>query len=123
MFGRLFPSWGADYIGRYNMAIIFSFLATLSVWAFWIPLENSVPGIVAFAVLYGVFSGAVVALTPALVAQIWYVCPTHASYCKGPVAYQLVSQRCARGRSLDWHTLRNTGGGDSDQHLVNWRSR
>lgn len=71
--GRIFPSWAADYVGRYNMAIIFSFLSTAVVWAFWIPLHNSVAGIIVFAVLYGIFSGAVIALTPALVAQIVYV--------------------------------------------------
>lgn len=71
--GRIFPSWAADHVGRYNMAIIFSFLSTTVVWAFWIPLHNSVAGIVVFAVLYGIFSGAVIALTPALVAQIVYV--------------------------------------------------
>lgn len=68
--GRIFPSWAADYVGRYNMAIIFSFLSTTVVWAFWIPLHNSDAGIIVFAVLYGIFSGAVIALTPALVAQI-----------------------------------------------------
>lgn len=71
--GRIFPSWAADYVGRYNMAIIFSFLSTTVVWAFWIPLHNSDAGIIVFAVLYGIFSGAVIALTPALVAQIVYV--------------------------------------------------
>lgn len=55
------------------MSIMFSFLSTLVVWVFWIPLHNSTAGIITFAVLYGIFSGAVIALTPALVAQIWYV--------------------------------------------------
>lgn len=54
------------------MSIIFSFLSTLVVWMFWIPLHNNTGGIITFAVFYGIFSGAVIALTPALVAQIWY---------------------------------------------------
>lgn len=73
MIGRIFPSWAADHVGRYNMAVIFSLLSTTVVWAFWIPLHNSNAGIITFAVLYGIFSGAVIALTPALVAQIAYV--------------------------------------------------
>lgn len=55
------------------MSIIFSFLAALSVWGFWIPLHNSDAGVITFAVFYGIFSGAVIALTPALVAQIRFV--------------------------------------------------
>ncbi|KAJ4422707.1 hypothetical protein N0V82_002604 [Gnomoniopsis sp. IMI 355080] len=70
MIGRIFPSWAADHVGRYNMAIIFSLFSTTVVWAFWIPLHSSNAGIIIFAVLYGIFSGAVIALTPALVAQI-----------------------------------------------------
>lgn len=73
MIGRTLPTWAADYVGRYNMAIIFSFLSSTVVWAFWIPLHNSNAGIITFAVLYGIFSGALIALTPVLVAQIWYV--------------------------------------------------
>lgn len=68
--GRTVPTWAADYVGRYNMAIIFSLLSSIVVWAFWIPLHNSNAGIIIFAVFYGIFSGAVIALTPALVAQI-----------------------------------------------------
>ncbi|CAN8101004.1 unnamed protein product [Discula destructiva] len=70
MVGRTIPAWAADYIGTYNMAIVFSTLSAFVVWVVWIPLQSSVVGIITFAVLYGIFSGAVIALTPALVAQI-----------------------------------------------------
>lgn len=48
-------------------------MSSFVVWSFWIPLHNSNAGVIAFAVFYGIFSGAVIALTPALVAQIRYV--------------------------------------------------
>lgn len=68
--GRTIPTWAADHVGRYNTAIVFSFLSTLVVWVFWIPLHGSIAGIITFAVLYGIFSGALIALTPAMIAQI-----------------------------------------------------
>lgn len=68
--GRTIPTWAADRVGRYNTAIVFGFLTTLVVWAFWVPLRGSIAGIMTFAVLYGIFSGTVIALTPALVSQI-----------------------------------------------------
>lgn len=71
MVGRTIPAWAADHVGRFNTAALFAMLSSASVWAFWIPLHNKVGDLV-FAVLYGVFSGAVIALTPALVAQIRY---------------------------------------------------
>lgn len=73
MIGRTVPSWAADFVGRYNISIAFSFMSSFVVWAFWIPLHNSNAGVITFAVFYGIFSGAVIALTPALVAQIRYV--------------------------------------------------
>lgn len=42
----------------------------LVIWGVWVPLHGSIAGIITFAVLYGVFSGAVIALTPVLIAQI-----------------------------------------------------
>lgn len=70
MIGRTVPTWAADRVGRYNTAIVFGFLTTVAVWGFWVPLRGSIPGIITFAALYGTFSGAVIALTPALVSQI-----------------------------------------------------
>lgn len=68
--GRTIPTWAADHVGRYNTAIVFSFFSTLAVFAFWVPLHGSIAGIITFAVFYGIFTGAVIALTPALIAQI-----------------------------------------------------
>lgn len=61
------------------MAIIFSILSSTAVWAFWIPLHDSTAGIIIFAVFYGIFSGAVIALTPALIADIRYVLTSFAT--------------------------------------------
>lgn len=71
--GRTVPAWAADYVGRYNISIMFSFMSSFVVWSFWIPLQRNNTGVITFAVFYGIFSGAVIALTPALVAQIRYV--------------------------------------------------
>lgn len=45
-------------------------MSTFAVFAFWVPLHSSDAGVITFSVFYGIFSGAVIALTPALVSQI-----------------------------------------------------
>ncbi|KAF1964956.1 putative MFS monocarboxylate transporter [Bimuria novae-zelandiae CBS 107.79] len=67
--GRVVAGWVADRAGRFNTMIITTFLSSLFVLAAWIPADAAASFIV-FAVLVGFTSGAYVALTSSLVAQI-----------------------------------------------------
>ncbi|TID13012.1 putative monocarboxylate permease-like protein [Venturia nashicola] len=68
-FGRLFPGYVADKIGRYNLTIVMMTLTAVSVFAVW-TTTRSTGGVIAFAALYGFTSGAFVSMAPTLIAQI-----------------------------------------------------
>ncbi|KAK9492400.1 major facilitator superfamily domain-containing protein [Lipomyces doorenjongii] len=69
IFGRIIPGIMADKVGQYNMNTVGIFLAGVVTLALWIPAQDTGSQI-AFAVLYGFFSGTFVALIPACTAQI-----------------------------------------------------
>ncbi|KAK9249420.1 major facilitator superfamily domain-containing protein [Lipomyces tetrasporus] len=69
IFGRIIPAILADQVGQYNMNIIGITLAGVVTIALWIPATNT-GSQVAYAVLYGFFSGTFVALIPACTAKI-----------------------------------------------------
>jgi len=66
--GRLASSV-ADKLGRYNVQAVCTCMCGVLLLAFWIPL-NTVRALIGFAVVYGFFAGAVVALMPPCIAQI-----------------------------------------------------
>ncbi|OCT48765.1 Major Facilitator Superfamily protein [Cladophialophora carrionii] len=66
--GRLIPCFVADYTGPFNVAVPSLFVASLLVYV-WIPVRTIGP-LLAITVLYGFFSGAVIAITPAVVASL-----------------------------------------------------
>ncbi|KAK9239135.1 major facilitator superfamily domain-containing protein [Lipomyces kononenkoae] len=69
IFGRIVPAILADKFGKYNMNIIGITIAGVVILALWIPSQDT-GSQMAFAVLYGFFSGTFVALIPACTAQI-----------------------------------------------------
>ncbi|OPB37938.1 Monocarboxylate transporter [Trichoderma guizhouense] len=69
LFGRLSAGVIGDKIGRFNVFIIVCFLSGIWVLALWLP-DSSDPALIAFAVLFGFFSGAYVSLITPMVAQI-----------------------------------------------------
>ena len=69
IFGRIVPPFVADKVGKTNVFLLSSLTATLLVLCVWVPVSGTA-GIVVFAVLFGFASGAVVAINPAVVAQI-----------------------------------------------------
>ena len=69
VFGRTIPSYVADRLGRFNVTIITIFITGIICLAIWLPAQSNGPVIV-FAALYGFFSGAVVSVAPACIAQI-----------------------------------------------------
>ncbi|OIW27880.1 MFS general substrate transporter [Coniochaeta ligniaria NRRL 30616] len=69
LFGRLLSGLLADKVGKYNVFITATGTAGIFTLGLWIPAKGD-PSIIAYAVLYGFFSGAYVSLMGALVAQI-----------------------------------------------------
>ena len=66
--GRLIPCSVADYTGPFNVLVPSIFISSTLVYV-WIPLRTIGP-LLAITVLYGFFSGAVIAITPAVVASM-----------------------------------------------------
>jgi MFS family permease len=66
--GRLIPCFVADYTGPFNVAAPSLFMASLLVYV-WIRVHTIGP-LLAITILYGFFSGAVIATPPALVASM-----------------------------------------------------
>lgn len=62
--GRVAPSYLADKVGSLNMMVVCVGVSTALVLG-WLGIGN-LSGLVAFAVLYGLFSGGVVSLTPSV---------------------------------------------------------
>ncbi|EXJ96412.1 hypothetical protein A1O1_01538 [Capronia coronata CBS 617.96] len=69
LFGRLISGLVGDKVGRYNTFIIVCYLSDIWILALWLP-DSSDPALIAFAVLFGFFSGAYVSLIAPLVMQI-----------------------------------------------------
>lgn len=69
LFGRLLAGFFADHFGRYNTFAIVCFLTVVWILALWV-VDNTSAAIVAFAAIFGCFSGAYVSLISPLVAQI-----------------------------------------------------
>ncbi|KAI1155788.1 major facilitator superfamily domain-containing protein [Nemania diffusa] len=68
VFGRLMPSTLSKYIGIINAFIITVFLSSVSIF-YWISVTN-LSGNIAFSVLYGFFSGGVVAFAPVVLTSL-----------------------------------------------------
>lgn len=69
LFGRLFAGFVGDKVGRYNMFIVVCVFSSLWVLALWLP-DSSNPALIAFAVLFGFFSGAYISLITPMVMAI-----------------------------------------------------
>ncbi|KAI9370021.1 major facilitator superfamily domain-containing protein [Aspergillus egyptiacus] len=69
LFGRLFSGFLGDRIGGYNIFIIVCYLSGLSILVIWL-VSSTAPALIAFAVLFGFFSGAYVSIITPLVMQV-----------------------------------------------------
>jgi len=67
--GRTVPNALADKVGHYRMMIAMSIFTTVLILALWLPTTPEA-GSIAFAVLFGIASGAGIGLTPVLCAHI-----------------------------------------------------
>ncbi|KIA75855.1 hypothetical protein HK57_00382 [Aspergillus ustus] len=69
LFGRLSAGLLGDRIGRFNIFIIVCYLSGISILALWLPTSTT-RALIAFAVLFGFFSGAYVSLLTPLILQV-----------------------------------------------------
>lgn len=114
IFGRGLPGPAADRLGRFNVMILCSVACTLSIVALWLNAGSSVAATVAFAVLYGFFSGSAYSLTPVCVAQL---CRTEDYASRYGTAYGVVSLATLAGIPISGHIL-GTGTDENYQALI-----
>lgn len=69
LFGRVGAGIVADHLGVYNVFIAACYMGGILILALWIPAASTAATL-AFAVLFGFFSGAYVALAAALIVKI-----------------------------------------------------
>ncbi|KAI1608384.1 MFS transporter, MCP family, solute carrier family 16, member 10 [Exophiala viscosa] len=69
-FGRYFPGFWADKIGRFNSMCITLTLCLIFTLAFWLPANGSMPLIIIYALSFGFASGSGISLTPVCVGQL-----------------------------------------------------
>lgn len=68
--GRIIPGYFADRYGRFNVMIITTFGCTIFTLALWLSAGSNTAAIVAYAILFGLWSGSAISLAPVCVAQI-----------------------------------------------------
>ncbi|OAP64071.1 hypothetical protein AYL99_00043 [Fonsecaea erecta] len=69
-FGRYFPGFVADKVGRFNAMVVTIFLCLVSTLAFWLPANGSIALIIVYALIFGFASGSGISLTPVCVGQL-----------------------------------------------------
>jgi predicted MFS family arabinose efflux permease len=68
--GRALPGILADRLGRFNIMIVTAIGCAVSTLALWYCGGNTKGAVVAYAVLYGFWSGAAISLTPVCISQV-----------------------------------------------------
>ncbi|KAE8409787.1 major facilitator superfamily domain-containing protein [Aspergillus pseudonomiae] len=68
--GRVVPGYFADHYGRFNVMIVTTLVCTVFTLALWLPAGSNTAAVVAYAVLFGFWSGSAISLAPVCVAQI-----------------------------------------------------
>ncbi|PVH72048.1 MFS monocarboxylate transporter-like protein [Cadophora sp. DSE1049] len=86
--GRGLPGMIADRMGRFNVMIISSVGSTAAIFLLWLLSSDKLGVLVAFTVVFGVFSGTAYSLTPVCVAQL---CKTENYATRYGTAYGIVS--------------------------------
>lgn len=69
-FGRYFPGFVSDKVGRFNAMIVTVFMCLVFTLALWLPAGGSTPLIIVYALLFGFASGSGISLTPVCVGQL-----------------------------------------------------
>ncbi|KAK0389163.1 hypothetical protein NLU13_2738 [Sarocladium strictum] len=112
--GRAVPGPVADKIGRFNVMVVCSFACAAAIFGVWLNADSSVAMTLAFAVLYGFFSGSAYSLTPVCVAQL---CRPENYATRYGTAYGVVSLATLAGIPISGNIL-NTGDGHNYKALI-----
>lgn len=94
VFGRWLPGLYADKIGPYNTMILTTVLSVVTVLGIWLPVGNTMPGIIIFCLLFGFASGSNISLTPVCVGKM---CHTENFGRYFATCYTAVSVGCLTG--------------------------
>ncbi|KAH6669903.1 riboflavin transporter MCH5 [Halenospora varia] len=68
--GRIVPGLLSDKIGRFNMLILVTTTMVISVLGIWLPVGHTKPGVICFAILFGIGSGSSINLVPVCLGQL-----------------------------------------------------
>ncbi|KAL4924073.1 uncharacterized protein BDV17DRAFT_295795 [Aspergillus undulatus] len=68
--GRLMPGYAADRYGRFNTMVVTTSASTILTLALWLCAGTNHAAIIAYAALFGFWSGSAISLSPVCVAQI-----------------------------------------------------
>lgn len=68
--GRALPGYIADRAGTFNTMCVTALTCTVFIFGLWYTADGSETRITAFAVLFGFWSGAAIALTPVCIGQV-----------------------------------------------------
>ena len=69
--GRALPGLAADRFGVFNTMCVTAIACAVTIFVAWLPFEtSSETPIIIFSVLYGVFSGAAISLTPVCIGRL-----------------------------------------------------
>lgn len=74
VFGRFLPGIAADRLGRFNVMSVNCFMCSFFIFVFWLVGDLEAPEklglFIAFAVLFGFWSGAAISLAPVCISQV-----------------------------------------------------
>lgn len=70
IFGRCLPGYMADVFGRFNVMIFTASITGILCLALWLPAGSNIAATIAFAVLFGFWSGTGICLVPVCISQI-----------------------------------------------------
>jgi MFS family permease len=107
VFGRCLPGYFADKYGRYNIAILAIVLTVLAVMDIWLPFGHTAPGLIIFALVFGLASGSNISLTPVCIGQLCSV-ELYGRYYS--TCFSIVSLGCLTGVPLAGMILDADGG-------------
>ncbi|TKX18991.1 MFS transporter-like protein 164 [Elsinoe australis] len=114
IFGAFVPGMIADSLGRFNVTIICALMCGILNIGIWLTAGSNAASMIAFAVLFGLFSGPGYSLTPVCVAQL---CRPEDFASKFGAAYGIVSFATLFGVPISGLVL-GTGDGHNYQALI-----
>ncbi|KAL4967702.1 major facilitator superfamily domain-containing protein [Aspergillus stella-maris] len=112
--GRLMPGYTGDRWGRFNTMIITTTVSTILTLTLWMCAGSNESAIIAYAALFGFWSGSAISLSPVCVAQISRTEDFGKRY---GTAYTLVALGVLVALPVAGQILEGQSGGDSGEQV------